>query len=249
MSRRSRESIVDVFLVAPWWASVALAPVAFGLLYGAGSLARNLGPPYSILGQVARGLSGFAAIGFLVLAAASAFHAWRRSRLGEAVAHPGRAAALGSKDFEIGVAGWLAKHGYTTEENLAGGADGGVDVEAWRDGKRFLVQCKHWRSRPVGVDVVRELLGAVTAARAAGGILVTSGTFTEAALAFARGQPLELIDGARLGAAPARAASSAVECPACGSPMVKRTAGRGANAGRSFWGCPKYPNCRGTRPI
>jgi len=35
-------------------------------------------------------------------------------------------------------------------------------------------------------------------------------------------------------------------CPLCGETMRKRTAGKGANAGKSFWGCSAYPACRGT---
>lgn len=38
-------------------------------------------------------------------------------------------------------------------------------------------------------------------------------------------------------------------CPLCGEPMRKRTAGKGANAGREFWGCPGYPACRGVLNI
>lgn len=38
-------------------------------------------------------------------------------------------------------------------------------------------------------------------------------------------------------------------CPLCSSPMKCRTARIGANAGKSFWGCSKYPECRGTREI
>ena len=30
-------------------------------------------------------------------------------------------------------------------------------------------------------------------------------------------------------------------CPVCGSPMVRRTARRGANAGRDFWACIRFP--------
>ena len=37
-------------------------------------------------------------------------------------------------------------------------------------------------------------------------------------------------------------------CPQCGSPMVLRTARKGAQAGSSFWGCSTLPKCRGTRP-
>ena len=36
-------------------------------------------------------------------------------------------------------------------------------------------------------------------------------------------------------------------CPDCGSPMVLRTARRGKNKGGQFWGCSRYPKCRGTR--
>jgi len=39
--------------------------------------------------------------------------------------------------------------------------------------------------------------------------------------------------------------ASAPACPKCGSPMVMRTAKKGPNAGGQFWGCPKYPACKG----
>jgi four helix bundle suffix protein len=35
-------------------------------------------------------------------------------------------------------------------------------------------------------------------------------------------------------------------CPRCGGTMVLRTAKAGKNAGRQFWGCAAYPDCRGT---
>ena len=34
-------------------------------------------------------------------------------------------------------------------------------------------------------------------------------------------------------------------CPQCGQPMVLRSAHSGKNAGKSFWGCSAYPECRG----
>jgi DNA-binding helix-hairpin-helix protein with protein kinase domain len=43
--------------------------------------------------------------------------------------------------------------------------------------------------------------------------------------------------------------SHAVTCPRCSSPMVKRLAKRGRNAGSYFWGCSRYPSCKGTRNI
>ncbi len=37
-------------------------------------------------------------------------------------------------------------------------------------------------------------------------------------------------------------------CPRCGQPMRLRTAHQGPRTGQSFWGCPAYPSCTGTRP-
>ena len=47
-------------------------------------------------------------------------------------------------------------------------------------------------------------------------------------------------------ATPVEIAESAetMACPRCSSPMIKRTAKGGENAGREFWGCSNFPNCR-----
>ena len=39
------------------------------------------------------------------------------------------------------------------------------------------------------------------------------------------------------------------KCPQCGALMVLRTAKSGKNAGSQFWGCTKYPDCKGTAPL
>jgi hypothetical protein len=41
--------------------------------------------------------------------------------------------------------------------------------------------------------------------------------------------------------------TSPPRCPRCGAVMVRRTARRGYNAGNLFWGCSKYPRCKGLR--
>lgn len=37
----------------------------------------------------------------------------------------------------------------------------------------------------------------------------------------------------------------APRCPKCGSEMILRTAKHGINQGEKFWGCSRYPECRG----
>ncbi len=142
--------------------------------------------------------------------------------------------------------------------------DNGIDLVISRQGKRYLVQCKQWRSQKVGVKVVREMFGLVTAEQAAGGIVITSGQFTREAGKFAKGKALELVDGEQLAAlisavqkepkvsaqevkSKPKGDPGAPPCPACGGKMVLRTARKGNNAGQQFWGCSGFPKCRGTR--
>ncbi len=44
-----------------------------------------------------------------------------------------------------------------------------------------------------------------------------------------------------------QSAPGRVVCPRCGATMVRRMARRGRRSGRMFWGCSRYPTCRGTR--
>lgn len=45
-------------------------------------------------------------------------------------------------------------------------------------------------------------------------------------------------------AIPSAAPHDAPRCRRCASPMIKRTAKGGENAGREFWGCSSFPACR-----
>jgi restriction system protein len=100
----------------------------------------------------------------------------------------------------------------------------------------------------------------MAAEHVAGGYVVTSGSFTKDAKAFAAGRNIELIDGKGLSAllrerpstlAPIEAlptipaaALKPPNCPKCRSTMVLRIAKKGTHSGRSFWGCPQYPKCQ-----
>lgn len=147
-------------------------------------------------------------------------------------------------------------------------ADGGVDLVAERNGYRYVVQCKNWRQE-VGVDVVRAVYGVMAARGDHGCIVASSGRFTKSAWSWARGKPVTLIHGNALARmldgetmesviyAPSIAerremrrrerSGQGLKCPECGRDMVLRVARQGAFAGQEFWGCIRYPNCRGIR--
>jgi restriction system protein len=165
---------------------------------------------------------------------------------------------LNWRQFEQFIGQHFKAQGYSVVETPAG-PDGGIDLVLRKHGEKTYVQCKHWKASTVGVPKIRELLGAMTSGGATNGAFVTTGRFSEPARKFAEQHAIQLLDGSALKAAydfqappPAREVESktesALNCPVCNSSMVLRTAKRGKNAGSQFWGCPKYPACRGTRP-
>jgi hypothetical protein len=46
-----------------------------------------------------------------------------------------------------------------------------------------------------------------------------------------------------------RAARNGIACSECGYPLRLRVAKRGRHKGRQFWGCSRYPSCKGKRPL
>lgn len=216
---------------------------------------------------------------WLLGAVVSAFKQMKRQRnLARVAAAPSRDAleSMSWRDFEQLVGEAFRQKGYRVEERGGAGPDGGVDL-ALRQGKDlYLVQCKQWKSWKVGVSIVRELYGVMAAEGAVGGFVVASGAFTEDARRFAEGRSIQLLDsrallalvGSQRGSmnmpreqigrseprlAPKREgmvdSPAEPSCPQCGAPMQRRTAKRGGHVGQTFWGCSRYPGCKGTRPL
>ncbi len=111
--------------------------------------------------------------------------------------------------FERLVAEYFRRRGFAVEQGGGAQPDGGVDLTLRRGGDTYLVQCKHWRARRVGVTTVRELYGVMAARGAAGAYVVTSGAFTADAEAFAVGREIQLVDAAHLDLSPHGEAGSA----------------------------------------
>ena len=285
MSQKSKSSVAedltDLVALLPWWAGIALAGTCYLVLHRLAAPAPISGVRTEQVGTAAAHtvVAAAAMVGqyFLPLfccvgAGLSAFRRFQRKSLVENTVQSQSASVLDSmswQQFEILVGEAFRLQGFTVVETGGGGPDGGIDLVLAKGGERFLVQCKQWKAFKVGVDVVRELYGVMAAKGAAGGFVVTSGTFTADANEFAQGRNVNLVDGQMLfglvGQAQTSVATQAApgpnkyanslpttsspSCPSCGSVMVKRTAKKGPNAGLDFWGCSKYPNCKGTRSI
>lgn len=256
MPRRRNEHPLVILAGMPWWAGLTFAVVVYA---GARWLLPSFWVNNQVLHQVAAALSNIAwlvASPFVVVAGLSALGSSYRRRQLDAQRDLDTLKALSWQDFERLVGEAYRRQRYAVEEVGGSAPDGGIDLVLSRQGQKIIVQCKRWKSTQVGVSLIREFYGVTVAERATRGIFVTTGTFTPDAIEFARGKPLELVDGPALAALVAdvqpqkpnpTAVATTPACPKCGGEMVQRVAIRGANAGKPFWGCLKYPGCTGTR--
>jgi restriction system protein len=202
---------------------------------------------------------------FLLMAPLSLIRSLQRRRLLDRQSGLDSIREMSWRQFEMLCGETFRRKGYAVEETGLGGADGGVDLILWKGEERVLVQCKRWRTFKVGVREIRELFGILAADPAARAVFVSSGSYTAEARRFAKGKPLDLIDGIALLALIREVQKKPIppkdrplsdinerprvldrpSCPRCGSPMTLRTAKHGTRAGCKFWVCPSYPKCRG----
>jgi restriction system protein len=104
--------------------------------------------------------------------------------------------ALTPSEFEAWTGDLFRRRGYQVT-NTRDTGDHGIDLILDRDGERGIVQCKRYQGT-IGEPVVRDLYGVITGERADRGYLVTTANISEQAQRWARGKPLELIDGEKL---------------------------------------------------
>lgn len=293
MARRKKRDdladvVVDITAFFPWWIGLALAISSYLWLHTITlrPLAATLQAGQAGSFAVSAIWHAFASIGqyilpflFLLGAGMSAYKRHQSKQLHvDAANRADGIAQMSWREFEVLVSEYFRRQGFAVTHNGGGGPDGGVDVWLHKGSDRYLVQCKHWRARRVGVEPVREMYGVVAAQRLAGGFVVTSGDFTDEARAFAAGRELQLVNGKALHSGiraqaepvarqsaqiaesvpslrptktPAAETSAVPICPLCQASMVLRQARNGANAGKSFWGCSQFgqTKCRGTREL
>ena len=261
---RTKDNILNDLVEMPWQVSVGLAAIVYVGL-------RFILPFFSLednsaFGFVTMSLTLYApyiALFLLIPAPISALNAANKRKRLESQKDIKSIRELSWKEFEELVAEAYRRKGYSVTENPDFGPDGGVDIRLTKNGQLHLVQCKQWKSNKVGVAIIREMFGVMTAQNAASVIVVTSGIFTQEARNFALGKPIDLVDGGQLVSMihdvqvsgnisevePKLTPEAIQYCPRCGAKLVKRIAKKGKNAGKQFWGCSKFPSCRFTESL
>ena len=213
MARRDQglfDDLVEIISKFPWWVGVVLAIVVYLVLHSFATTGLAVTANTKDIGSVVSTqiFRTLAIIGqyllpaaFLIGSLVSVFRRHKRNALHDQVAIAGVQSALEKiswREFEMLVGESFRRRGFSVEETGGGGADGGVDLVVSRGADRYLVQCKQWKARQVGVEIIRELYGVVAARGVAGGYVVTSGVFTNEAQRFAEECEIELIEGDQL---------------------------------------------------
>jgi restriction system protein len=107
---------------------------------------------------------------------------------------------LTPSEFEGLITNLFATMGLDTRQTRPS-RDGGVDCVAFDPrpvfGGKVVIQAKRYKNT-VGVSAVRDLFGTVQNEGASKGILVTTSGYGNASFDFAKGKPLELLDGGNL---------------------------------------------------
>lgn len=275
------EDLLELVAMLPAWAGIAIAAITYFWLHSIAGQPTPAAPVQTaqvgdyVTSTLWKTLAYYGQFIIpLICLGGAGLSAWRRKQREALLVNAAKSEAASALDdiswqeFEMLVGEAFRRQGYQVMENGGSRPDGGIDLILRKEDELFLVQCKQWKAFRVGVDVVRELYGVMAAKGAAGGYVVTSGLFTEAAIRFAKGRNLKLIDGrvlmgwirqvkttqktaetskvANENTAPVEVDTKVPACPLCSKEMVQRTAKRGANAGSSFWGCVAYPSCKGT---
>jgi hypothetical protein len=97
-------------------------------------------------------------------------------------------------DFEEMVAELYRAMGHHAARTGFSG-DHGVDVVVKaKNGEKWVVQCKRWRT-PAGESIVRDFYGTMQHEKAAQGAIISTRGFTQPAKDWAKGKPLYLYDG------------------------------------------------------
>jgi restriction system protein len=205
------------FVRLPWWALAALAGLLFFLF---GGLAQTLDPSLgqsaeavagSTVAKVLSVLHGIAQIAqyliplaMIILAGArfgarsddASDAAARMKRAGNGHSEPRNRMHWGQ--FELLTLEVFRRRGYRMSERGTPASDGSMNLEVHKDAKKYVVHCKQWRAKEVAMGAVRELNSMMIVANAAGGFVVTSGTFSKEVRAFVAGRNIQLIDGATM---------------------------------------------------
>ena len=192
-------NIIDFIAQIPWWVSVTLSASFFVFFK---FIAPHFESQFSTVNEVQISLGQtFAPVIALALLSPVTFTLFksnRKKKLRDLKKEIQAIQDLPWQDFKVLVAEAYSRTGYIILENSAFTADPSIDIVMRKGAKLYLLQCRYWQNRKLGIREIKNLLSLMHAKQASGVFLLTTGIFTNEARHFAAGRPINLVDGIEL---------------------------------------------------
>ena len=192
-------NIIDFLVQIPWWAYVSLSAsfyLVLKFLVPYFEVQSNLVNEVHVsLGPV---VAPVVALALLSPVTFSLLKSSRRKKLLALKEEILSIQELSWQEFKRLVAEAYRRTGYTIMENSSFTADPSVDLIIRKSANLYLVQCRYWQNRKLGIREAKNLFSLMHDKQASGVFLLTTGIFTNEARHYALGRPIHLIDGIEL---------------------------------------------------
>ena len=192
-------TFLDFLSQFPWWAYVAISATFYVLL-------NYLVPYFELQGvllkeaQVSLGpvIAPVVALALLAPASFSLLKSNRKRKLHELREEIKSIQEVPWPKFKEMVAEAYSRSGYMILGKESFTADPGVDLFMRKSANLYLVQCRYWQNRKLGIREVKNLHSLLQEKHAMGAFLLTTGIFTKEARHYVLSRPINLIDGIEL---------------------------------------------------
>jgi len=192
-------NIIDFLAQIPWWVSVTLSASFYVLLKFivpyfetqstlVSDVHVSLGPVFAPV----------VALALLSPVTFSLLKSNRKKKLNDLKEEIQSIQELPWQEFKEIVEEAYRRTGYITLENSTYSADPSVDLVIRKSANLYLVQCRYWLNRKLGIREVKNLFSLMQDKQASGVFLLTTGIFTNEARHYAAGRPINLVDGIEL---------------------------------------------------
>ena len=192
-------SIIDFLAQVPWWAYVTISASFYVFLNYLVPYLEFQGALFSET-QVALGpvIAPVVALALLAPASFSLLKYSRKKKLHELRDEIKSIQEVPWEEFKKMVAESYKRSGYMILENGPFATDPAVDLVMRKSANLYLVQCRYWQNRKLGIRELKKLQALLQEKHAMGAFILTTGIFSKEARLYALNKPITLVDGIEL---------------------------------------------------
>jgi restriction system protein len=192
-------NIIDFLAQIPWWAYVTISASFYLLLNYLVPYLEFQGTLFNEA-QVSLGpvIAPVVALALLAPASFSLLKFSRKKKLHELREEIKSLQEVPWQEFKEMVAEAYKRSGYMVLENGPFTTDPDVDLVMRKSANLYLVQCRYWQNRKLGIRELKKLQALLQEKHAMAAFMLTTGIFSKEARLYALSRPITLVDGIEL---------------------------------------------------